>query len=91
MEENKQSFYKSIYSLKLVELEILKIYIKTNLVNTFIWPFKFFATASILLSKKLKSNFYLCIDYQTSNNLTNKNCILLLLICKLFNQKDFMK
>ena len=34
--DNKQSPYSSIYSLNLIKLEILKAYIKNNLVNEFI-------------------------------------------------------
>ena len=40
LEENKQSSFGPIYSLGLVELETLKTYIKTNLANGFIRPFK---------------------------------------------------
>ena len=36
LEEKKSSPFKSIYSLRLVELEALKTYIKINLVNSFI-------------------------------------------------------
>ena len=36
LEEGKQPLFGPIYSLGLVELEILKIYIKTNLANGFI-------------------------------------------------------
>lgn len=36
LEEGKQPLFGQIYSLKLVKLEILKIYIKTNLTNNFI-------------------------------------------------------
>ena len=36
LEEGKQPLYRPIYSLDLVELEILKIYIETNLANDFI-------------------------------------------------------
>ena len=36
LEENKQPSFRPIYSLKLVELETLKTYIKTNLTNKFI-------------------------------------------------------
>ena len=36
LKKEKQLFLRSIYSLKLVELEILKTYIKTNLANGFI-------------------------------------------------------
>ena len=40
--------YRPIYSLNLVELEILKTYIKTNLANSFIWPLKSLIGALIL-------------------------------------------
>ena len=46
--EDKQLFYSLIYSLKPVELEILKTYIKTNLANSFIWLFKSPINTSIL-------------------------------------------
>ena len=36
LEKSKQPFFRPIYSLRLVELEILKTYIKTNLTNSFI-------------------------------------------------------
>ena len=38
--KDKQPSFGSIYSLKPIELEILKIYIKTNLANSFIRLFK---------------------------------------------------
>ena len=40
LQKNQQLLYKSIYSLKLIELEMLKTYIKTNLTNGFIWHLK---------------------------------------------------
>ena len=40
MLDNKQLSYRQIYSLELIELEILKTYIKVNLVNGLIRPFK---------------------------------------------------
>ena len=39
--DNKQSLYNSIYTLKLVKLEMLKTYIKTNLANDSIKYSKF--------------------------------------------------
>ena len=45
LQENQQPLYRPIYSLGLVELEMLKIYIKTNLANSFIWPLKLLAGA----------------------------------------------
>lgn len=38
----KQKFYKSIYSLEPVEFKTLNIYIKLNWANSFIWLFKSF-------------------------------------------------
>ncbi len=63
-----------------MELEILKIYIKTHLETGFIQAFKSPANAPILFDKKLDSSFHLCIDYQSLNNLTIKNKYLLPLI-----------
>lgn len=52
LEEGKQPFYSSIYSLRLIELETLKTYNETNLVNGFICPFKFSTNAPIFFGKK---------------------------------------
>lgn len=49
LEEDKQSFFNLIYSLKPIKLKMLKIYIKTNLANNFISFLKFFAEISIFL------------------------------------------
>ena len=48
LEENKQSLSSPIYSLGLVELKILKTYIKINLANNFIWLFKSLVKVAIL-------------------------------------------
>ena len=52
LEEGKQPPYRPIYSLGPVELETLKIYIKTNLANAFIQPSKSPAGALILFVLK---------------------------------------
>lgn len=49
----KQSFYGSIDSLDLMELETIKVYIKTYLKTRFIQLFKFLAGAPIFFDKKL--------------------------------------
>ncbi len=77
---NWQSPYSPIYSLGQVELEILKTYIKDNLVNSFIKLSKFFARVLIFFNKKPDRSLRLCIDYWSLNNLTIKNWYLLLLI-----------
>ena len=45
--DSQQSLYKPIYNLRLVELETLKVYIKTNLANKFIRLSKSFMGTSI--------------------------------------------
>ena len=84
--EDKQLSYRSIYSLSLIELKILKTYIKTNLVNGFIWHLKFLAEALIFFVHKLNNNFYLCVNYWDLNNLTMKIYYLLPLIGESLNQ-----
>ena len=73
MKKSKQPPFRPIYSLGPVELETLKIYIKTNLANNFIRFFKSSTGAFILFDRKLDRNFYFCIDYRSFNNLTIKN------------------
>ena len=52
-----QPFYGPIYSLRLVELEILKAYIETNLANKFIRPFKSPTSTPIFFNQKSDSFF----------------------------------
>ena len=85
LEEDKQPLFRPIYSLKLVKLETLKIYIKTNLSNGFIQPSKFPAGASILFDKKPNGSFYLYINYWGLNNLIIKNQYPLSLIGELLD------
>ena len=86
LEEGKQPFFGPIYSLRLVELETLKTYIKTNLANSLTWPSKSLAGASILFDKKLDENFCLYVDYWGLNILTIKNRYPLPLIGKSLDQ-----
>ncbi len=77
---DRQPLYGSIYSLGLVELEILKAYIKNNLANSFIRPSKSSAEALILFNKKPDESLRLCVDYWDLNNLIIKNWYLLTLV-----------
>lgn len=79
---DKQPPYKPIYSQGLMELEILKIYIETNLANGLIMPSKSSASTSILFVQKSDSSFCLCMNYQGLNNLIIKDRYPLLLIGK---------
>ena len=91
IKENKQSLFRPIYSLGPMELEILKTYIKTNLANGFIWPFKSPAGTPILFDKKPNRSFCLYIDYRNLNNKIIKNQYLLLLIGELLDWVDWVK
>ncbi len=51
------------YSLGLVELEILKAYIKNNLANSFIRPSTSPAEVPIFFDKKSDGNLRLCMNY----------------------------
>ena len=83
--DGQQPLYGLIYSLKLIELEILKAYIKINLVNKFIKPSKLSTSAPIIFKQKLNKHFQLCINYQGLNNLTIKNWYPLPLIVESLN------
>ena len=96
--DDKQLLYEPIYNIGLIELEILKTYIKTNLVNNFIWPSKSPAWALILFVRKPNDSLRLYVDYWGLNNLTIKNQYPLPLIgksldwleqAKQFTQLDF--
>lgn len=61
----------------MVELEVIKSYIETNLVSFSINSSKFFASELILFISKKYNSFYFYMDYKNFNNLTLKNCYLL--------------
>ena len=82
LEEDKQPSYRLIYSLRPVELEILKTYIETHLKTRFIWPSKSPADTPIMFDEKLDGSLRLYVDYWGLNNLTIKNRYSLPLIGK---------
>ena len=86
LEEGKQLLFSPIYSLGLVELETLKIYIKINLANGFIRPFKSLTRAYILFNRKPDKSFCFYIDYWGLNNFIIKNWYLLPLIGESLDQ-----
>ena len=86
LKERKHPPFGPIYSLRPVELETLKTYIKTNLANGFIRPSKSPARAPILTNRKPNRSLRLCMDYRGLNNLTIKNRYPLSLISKSLNR-----
>ncbi len=83
-----QPLYGPIYSLGLVELETLKVYIKNNLANSFIRPSKSLTGASIFFNKNSDRSLQLYIDYRGLNNLIIKNRYLLPLVRKSLDRLD---
>lgn len=83
--DNQQSPYEPIYNLGMVELVILKTYIKANLANGFIRPFKSSVGASILFVQKSDGSFRLCVNYQGLNDLNIKNWYLFPFISELLD------
>ena len=69
-----------------MELEILKAYIKTNLSNSFIKPFKSSAGTLILFDRKSNGFLRLCVNYRGLNNLIIKNRYQLPLIGELLDR-----
>ena len=89
--DDKQPSSGPIYSLDPMELETLKAYIKTNLINRFIKSSKSSAGASILFNQKSEGSFQLCINYWGFNNLTIKNQYLLPMIKELLDRLERAK
>ena len=85
LKEDKQPSFGPIYSLRPVELETLKTYIKTNLANDFIRPFKFPAEIPIHFDRKPDGNLRFYMNYWGLNNITIKNQYLLPLIGELLD------
>ena len=81
-----QPLYRHIYSLGLVELEIIRAYIETNLANSFIRPSKSPVGAFILFDRKSNSFLQLHVNYWDFKNLTIKDQYLLPLIGVLFDR-----
>ena len=69
----------------------MKIYIKINLANGFIWSSKFPAGTLIFLNQKLDKSFRLCVDYWGFNNITIKNRYLLPFIDESLNWLGWAK
>ncbi len=61
--KSKQLFYRSIYSLESVKLEVLKTYITTYLKIKFIQSSKSFIDIPIFFNQKPDRSLYFCLNY----------------------------
>ena len=89
--DSKQPLFGLMYNLGFMKLKSLKTYIKINQLNGFFCLFKSLADAFIFFAPKTNGSLWLYIDYQDLNNLTIKNCYLLLLINKFPYQLSWAK
>ena len=71
--KDKQPPYDPIYTLRSVELEMLKTNRETHLKTRFIWPSKSPVGILILFDKKHDGSQRLCVDWRSFHNLTIKN------------------
>lgn len=85
LEKDKQPSYRPIQSLRMVELETLNTYMKSNHANSFIRLFKSLSNILILFNKNFDRSLRFCVNYQGLNNITIKNRYILPLIGKSVN------
>lgn len=74
-----------MFCLGLNNLEIFKAYIKNNLTNSIIIPFKTHFKALIFFDKKVDKNARLSIDFQSLKNFIMQHQYLLLLVREFLN------
>ena len=73
LDKDKKLSYSLIYSLGLIELKMLKVYIRINLVISFIKPSKLPARILIFFDYKFNRNLRFYINYCSFHNLIIKN------------------
>jgi len=73
LQKSKTSIFESLYDMSQNELQVLKKYLKNNLIKDFIQVSSFFAISSILFVKKSSEELRFCVNYQSLNVMTVKN------------------
>jgi len=73
LQKSKTSIFESLYNMSQDELQILKKYLKNNLIKDFIQVSSFFVISSILFVKKSSEELKFCVNYWSLNVMTVKN------------------
>jgi len=73
LQKSKTSIFESLYDMSQDELQVLKKYLKNNLIKDFIQVSSFFAISSILFVKKSSEELRFCVNYRDLNVMTVKN------------------
>ncbi len=63
LQKSKTSIFESLYDMSQDELQILKKYLKNNLIKDFIQVSSFLAISSILFVKKSSEELRFCVNY----------------------------
>ncbi len=91
LQKSKTSIFESLYDMSQDELQILKKYLKNNLIKDFIQVSSFLAISSILFVKKSSEELRFCVNYWNLNVMTVKNRYSLLLIQEILDQLTKIK
>lgn len=91
LKNRKYLFYKPISAFNLIELEILKAYIKIYLKTKVIKSFKSLANIFIFFAKKSNGSLHLCFNYRGLNKFIVKNQNFFLLIRRFLNQLGYIE
>ncbi len=86
LQKSKTSIFESLYDMFQDELQVLKKYLKNNLIKDFIQVSSFFAISLILFVKKSSEELRFCVNYWNLNVMTVKNQYSLLLIQETLNR-----
>jgi len=91
LQKSKTSIFKSLYDMFQDELQVLKKYLKNNLIKNFIQVSFSLMISSILFVKKSSEELRFCVNYQDLNVMTVKNQYSLFLIQEILNQLTKIK
>ncbi len=80
LQKGKTSTFEPLYDMSQDELQVLKKYLKNNLIKDFIQVSSFLAISLILFVKKPSEELRFCVNYRSLNVMTVKNRYSLLLI-----------
>jgi len=91
LQKSKTSIFKSLYDMSQDELQVLKKYLKNNLIKDFIQVSSFFAISLIFFVKKSSEELRFCVNYRSLNVMTVKNQYLLSFIQETLNRLTKIK
>jgi len=91
LQKSKTSIFESLYDMSQDKLQVLKKYLKNNLIKDFIQVSSFFAISLILFVKKSSEELRFCVNYWSLNIMTVKNQYSLLLIRETLNRLTKIK